>query len=84
MGCRCIKNATLQHFSPFSWWRSELGSEFVNRDVAAVKAHILIDIKTRPRHAESNRIVERFNGTVRQESGDHYVGNYLSATRTAD
>lgn len=42
------------------------GSEFVNRDVAAViKTHNLIDIKTRPRHPESNGIVERFNGTVR-------------------
>jgi putative transposase len=31
------------------------GSEFVNRDVAAViKTHNLIDIKTRPRHPESN------------------------------
>jgi transposase InsO family protein len=47
------------------------GSEFVNRDVAAViKAHNLIDIKTRPRHPESNGIVERFNGTVRAESDD--------------
>jgi len=45
------------------------GSEFVNRDVAAViKAHNLIDIKTRPRHPESNGIVERFNGTVREET----------------
>lgn len=44
------------------------GSEFVNRDVAAViKTHNLIDIKTRPRHPESNGIVERFNGTVRDE-----------------
>jgi transposase InsO family protein len=35
------------------------GSEFVNRDVAAViKTHNLIDIKTRPRHPESNGIVE--------------------------
>src|SRR5690606_14999771 len=42
------------------------GSEFVNRDVAAVvKVHNLIEIKTRPRHPESNGIVERFNGTVR-------------------
>ena len=58
------------------------GSEFVNRDVAAViKAHNLIDIKTRPRHPESNGIVERFNGTVRQESGDHYGGNYLQAAQ---
>jgi transposase InsO family protein len=56
------------------------GSEFVNRDVAAViKAHNLIDIKTKPRHPESNGIVERFNGTVRQESGDHYGGNYVQA-----
>jgi len=55
------------------------GSEFVNRDVAAVvKAHNLIDIKTRPRHPESNGIVERFNGTVRDESGDDYGGNYLT------
>jgi transposase InsO family protein len=56
------------------------GSEFVNRDVAAViKAHNLIAIKTKPRHPESNGIVERFNGTVRQESGDHYGDNYLQA-----
>ena len=56
------------------------GSEFVNRDVAAViKAHNLIDIKTRPRHPESNGIVERFNGTVRAESDDAYGNNYLQA-----
>lgn len=56
------------------------GSEFVNRDVAAViKAHNLIDIKTRPRHPESNGIVERFNGTVRRDSGDDYGDNYLQA-----
>ena len=56
------------------------GSEFVNRDVAAViKAHNLIDIKTRARHPESNGIVERFNGTVRQESDDSYGDNYLKA-----
>lgn len=56
------------------------GSEFVNRDVAAViKAHNLIDIKTRPRHPESNGIVERFNGTVRAESDDGYGDNYLQA-----
>ena len=56
------------------------GSEFVNRDVAAViKAHNLIDIKTRPRHPESNGIVERFNGTVRAETDDGYGDNYLRA-----
>ena len=56
------------------------GSEFVNRDVAAViKAHNLIDIKTRPRHPESNGIVERFNGTVRDESDNGYGKNYLEA-----
>jgi putative transposase len=56
------------------------GSEFVNRDVAAViKAHNLIDIKTKPRHPESNGIVERFNGTVRDESDDDYGNNYLQA-----
>jgi transposase InsO family protein len=56
------------------------GSEFVNRDVAAVvKAHNLIDIKTRPRHPESNGIVERFNGTVRAESDNDYGPNYLKA-----
>jgi putative transposase len=59
------------------------GSEFVNRDVAAViKAHNLIDIKTRARHPESNGIVERFNGTVRQESDDDYGENYLKAEAT--
>jgi putative transposase len=56
------------------------GGEFVNRDVAAViKAHNLIDIKTRPRHPESNGIVERFNGTVRDESDNDYGNNYLQA-----
>jgi len=56
------------------------GSEFVNRDVAAViKAHNLIDIKTRPRHPESNGIVERFNGTVRDETDNDYGSNYLRA-----
>ncbi len=56
------------------------GSEFVNRDVAAVvKAHSLMDIKTRPRHPESNGIVERFNGTVRDETDDDYGDNYLQA-----
>lgn len=56
------------------------GSEFVNRDVAAViKTHNLIDIRTRPRHPESNGIVERFNGTVRDETGNAYGNNYLQA-----
>lgn len=56
------------------------GGEFVNRDVAAViKTHNLIDIKTRARHPESNGIVERFNGTVRNESDNDYGANYLQA-----
>ncbi|MCZ2157434.1 MAG: integrase core domain-containing protein [Bryobacterales bacterium] len=56
------------------------GGEFVNRDVAAViKAHSLIDIKTRARHPESNGIVERFNGTVRDETNNDYGKNYLQA-----
>jgi putative transposase len=56
------------------------GGEFVNRDVAAViKRHNLIDIKTKPRHPESNGIVERFNGTVRDESDNDYGNNYLQA-----
>jgi transposase InsO family protein len=56
------------------------GSEFVNRDVAAViKTHNLIDIRTKPRHPESNGIVERFNGTVRDESDNDYGNNYLQA-----
>jgi putative transposase len=56
------------------------GGKFVNRDVAAViKAHNLINIKTRPRHPESNGIVERFNGTVRDESNNDYGDNYLQA-----
>ncbi len=61
------------------------GSEFVNRDVAAViKTHNLIDIKTRPRHPESNGIVERFNGTVRDESDNDYGDNYLQAEAIID
>ncbi len=61
------------------------GSEFVNRDVAAViKVHNLIDIKTRPRHPESNGIVERFNGTVRDETDNDYGSNYLQAEAIID
>jgi putative transposase len=56
------------------------GSEFVSRNVAAViKAHSLIDIRTRPRHPESNGIVERFNGSVRVETDNDYGSNYLRA-----
>jgi putative transposase len=59
------------------------GSEYVNRDLAAViKVHNLLDIKTRPRHPESNGIAERFNGTVRDTSGDDYGENYLQAEST--
>ncbi|MHB1567445.1 MAG: transposase [Acidiferrobacter sp.] len=56
------------------------GGEFVNRDVAAViKAHNLIEIKTKPRHPESKGIVERFNGTVRADSDNDYGANTLEA-----
>lgn len=58
------------------------GSEFVNRDVTAViKAHNLIDIKTKPRHPESKGIVERFNGTVRADS-DNDDGNPHPGSRS--
>ncbi len=58
------------------------GSEFCNSELrAVVKAHDLLDIRTRARHPESNGIVERFNGTVRQDSDDYYGDNYLQAER---
>lgn len=44
-----------------------------------IKTHNLIDIKTKPRHPQSNGIVERFNGTVRDESDNAYGNNYLQA-----
>jgi transposase InsO family protein len=37
-----------------------------------------IDIKTRPRHPESNGIVERFNGTVRDETTHGWFGFALA------
>ena len=46
---------------------------------ALIKQHNLIDIRTRARHPESNGIVERFNGTVRDETSDRYGDNYLQA-----
>ena len=56
------------------------GSEFVNRDVAAViKTHNLIDIRTRRRHSESNGIVERFHGTMRHDSDDDYGNRQIGA-----
>jgi putative transposase len=59
------------------------GSEFCNTELRAViKAHDLLDIRTRARHPESNGIVERFNGTVRRDSDDYYGDNYLQAERT--
>ena len=59
------------------------GSEYVNRDLAAViKVHNLLDIRTRRRHPESNGIAERFNGTVRDATGDDYGVNYLEAEVT--
>jgi putative transposase len=61
------------------------GSEYVNRDMRAViKQHNLLDIRTRARHPESNGIVERFNGTVRDETGDRYGDNYLQACDTIE
>lgn len=49
---------------------------------AVIKTHNLIDIKTRPRHPESNGIVERFNGTVWRDSDEDYGNNYLQAEAT--
>ena len=61
------------------------GSEYVNRDMRAViKQHNLLDIRTRARHPESNGIVERFNGTVRDETDDRYGDNYLQAVANID
>lgn len=54
--------------APNQQWHTDVmyvGGRRGNRDVAAViKAHNLIDIRTKPRHPESDGIVERFNGTV--------------------
>jgi hypothetical protein len=46
----------------------DLGSEFVNREVATViKTHNLISVNLKPRYRGSNGIVERFNDIVRDE-----------------
>jgi hypothetical protein len=52
-----------------------------NLCLAVIKRHNLIEIKTKPRHPESNGIVERFNGTVRDELNNDYGDNYLRAER---
>ena len=58
------------------------GSVFCNSKLrAVVKAHDLLDIRTRRVTPESNGIVERFNGTVRQDSDDYYGDNHLQAER---
>jgi transposase InsO family protein len=43
---------------------------------AVIKQHNLLDIRTRARYPESNGIVERFNGTVRDETDDGYGDAY--------
>ncbi len=49
------------------------GSEFCNSELrAVVNAPDRLDIRTRVRHPESNGIVERGSGTVRQDSDDRY------------
>ena len=60
-------------------WHRPYATANATTVAAVIKAHNLIDIKTRPRHPESNGIVERFNGTVRQDSDDEYGKNYLQA-----
>jgi transposase InsO family protein len=50
-------------------------SSSIEVSLRSSKTHNLIDIKTRPRHPESNGIVERFNGTVRDESNNDYGNN---------
>lgn len=61
------------------------GTEFCNKELAAVvKAHDLIDIKTRPRHPESNGIAERFNGTMRDEVDNDFGSDYLVAVDRVD
>ena len=64
------------------------GSEFVNRDVAAVvKTHNLIEIRTRPRHPESNGIVEHWpshaslhRGALTRDLGLHDASDVASWT----
>ena len=46
---------------------------------AVIKTHNLSDIKAKPRHPESNGIVDRFNGAARHESDNDYGTNYLEA-----
>jgi hypothetical protein len=46
---------------------------------AVIKAHNLTNIKTKPRHPESNSIVERFDGTVRDERNNDFGDDYLQA-----
>ena len=75
VGIRLVQNTRMVH---------DHGSEFCNAELRAViKAHDLIDIRTRARHPESNGIVERWNDTVRRESEDYHGDNYLVAQRKA-
>ena len=41
-----------------------------------IKAYNLIHVKTRPRHPGSSGIVERCNGTVRDETNNDYGDDY--------
>lgn len=48
---------------------------------AVLKAHDRLDICTRARHPESNGIIERVSGMVRQDSDYYYGHSYLQAER---
>jgi putative transposase len=60
---------------------SDRGPQFVGKEFhKMIKRHLLVEIKTRTRHPESNGLIERYHRSLREEGiGDNVPSDYYKA-----